>query len=89
MSGVFQALINVIIVVLNMIQVLIFLSVIISWVNADPRNPLVGMVRSLTEPMYAPIKRHLTGRLSLPVDLSPVVLLLFIYFIKEVIRIQF
>lgn len=86
MSGVLQALVKVFIVVLDMLQVLILLSALISWVNADPRNPLVNMVRSLTEPMYAPIRRHITGKLSIPLDLSPIVLLLAIYFIKEVVR---
>ncbi|NRA44363.1 MAG: YggT family protein [Oligoflexales bacterium] len=86
MSGVLYALIQVILTVLNMLQLLIILSAFISWFSADPRNPLVNIVRTLTEPLYAPVRRHITGRLSLPVDLSPIVILLAIFFIKELIR---
>lgn len=87
--SVLLAFIQVIEIVLNMIQLLIFLSVLISWFSADPRNPLVNMVRTLTEPMYAPIRRYVTGRINLPIDLAPLVLWLLIIFIQKVIQFQF
>ena len=86
MSGVLYALVQVLVMVLDMLQVLIILSALISWVSADPSNPLVNIVRTLTEPLYAPVRRHITGKLSLPLDLSPIVILLMIFFIKELIR---
>ena len=89
MTGILYALAQVIEIILNMVQLLIFLSVLISWFSADPRNPLVNMVRTLTEPMYAPIRRHLTGRIPLPLDFAPMVLWLLVIFIQKVIQFQF
>lgn len=88
MSGVPYTLVQVIEVVLNLIQLLIFLSFLISWFGADPHNPLVNMIRSLTEPMYTPIRRHITGRFSSSLDLSPIVILLVVISIQKVIQFQ-
>lgn len=70
-------------VILDMVQLLIFASVFISWFSADPRNPLVSMVRSLTEPLYRPVRRHLTSKLPGPVDFAPFVVILLIIFIQK------
>ncbi|HEX9146501.1 MAG TPA: YggT family protein [Candidatus Binatia bacterium] len=46
--------------------------VIISWVNADPSNPLVRFIYGATEPVLEPVRRALpvyTGGF----DLSPIV----------------
>ena len=63
--------------VLNMAQVLVITSVIISWVGADPYNPLVQTVKKLTEPMFRPFQ-SLGRNLNLPIDLSPMIVLLII-----------
>jgi len=68
-------------IVLNMIQLLIIASVLISWVGADPNNQLVRMVQNLTEPMFRPIRR-LTKGLPGPIDWAPMILLLLIVFIS-------
>jgi YggT family protein len=56
--------------------------VIISWVNADPYNPIVRFLYNATEPVLARIRR------VLPVfaggfDLSPIVVWLGILFIRR------
>lgn len=63
--------------VLNLAQVLVIASVLISWVGADPYNPLVQTIKKLTDPLYKPF-RGLNERLNLPIDLSPLILLLII-----------
>ena len=55
--------------------------VVISWVNADPYNPIVRAIASVTEPVLYRVRR------SLPVvaggiDLSPIVVFASIYFIQ-------
>lgn len=62
---------------LNMAQVIVIASVIISWVGADPYNPIVQLIRNLTEPMYRPF-RKLTQGFSGPIDLAPLIILLII-----------
>lgn len=67
---------------LNMTQVIVIASVIISWVGADPYNPLVQLIRNITEPMYRPF-RKLTQSFSGPIDLSPLIVLLIITTIQK------
>ncbi|MFL5538496.1 MAG: YggT family protein [Longimicrobiaceae bacterium] len=70
---------------LSLVELLIVLRVILSWV-ASPvsRNPLVQLVRQVTEPILAPIRSILprTGMF----DLSPMVALFAIYALQSLIR---
>ena len=55
---------------------------IISWVNADPYNPIVRFIFEVTEPLLSKIRR------ALPVvaggfDLSPMVLIMGIIFLQS------
>lgn len=83
MNSLMYGLGSVIELVLNMVQFLIFVSVFISWFSADPSNPLVRMVNSLTEPMYRPIRKYITGRIPGPFDLAPVVLIFILIFVQK------
>jgi YggT family protein len=68
--------------VLNMIQLVVFASVIISWLNAPPNNQIVGMVRAITEPMYRPL-RKMTRRFGGPIDWAPLIIILVIVFLQR------
>jgi YggT family protein len=68
--------------ILNMAQVVVIASVIISWVGADPYNPIVQLIRNLTEPLYRPF-RKLTQNFSGPIDLAPLIVLLIITTIQR------
>lgn len=62
-------------------------AVIISWVNADPYNQLVRIIRNITEPVLAPARRLLwPWTRQLQVDLSPMLVIVVIYAIQIVIR---
>lgn len=64
-----------------MLNLLVFASVIMSWVSADPRNPLVQFVRNTTEPMFYKIRRYLPPMGML--DLSPLVVILILQFLNS------
>lgn len=68
--------------VFNMIQVLVVGSIIVSWVGADPSNPIVQMLRGTTEPLYRPL-RPLARMIPGPLDWSPVILLLIVGFLHR------
>jgi YggT family protein len=68
--------------ILNMAQVVVIASVIISWVGADPYNAIVQLIRNVTEPMYRPF-RKLTQGFSGPIDLAPLIVLLIIATIQK------
>lgn len=59
---------------IDLYSIVVLAAVVMSWVRADPRHPLVAMVYRLTEPALAPIRRVLppTGG----IDFSPMVLLI-------------
>ena len=54
---------------------------VISWVNADPYNPVVRFLRQVTDPVLLRIRRFLPTMGGL--DLSPMVLILGIIFLQS------
>ena len=62
---------------------IIIASAVLSWVNPDPYNPVVRIIRSLTEPAFYRIRRWLPFTYTSGIDFSPVVLLLAIQFTKS------
>jgi YggT family protein len=55
---------------------------LISWVNPDPRNPIVQFLYRTTEPVLAPVRR----RLPMPgIDLSPIVVIFAIMFLQSAV----
>lgn len=68
----------------NFVNLLVFGSVIISFVGADPSNPIVQIIRQCTEPLYRPMRR-LTSRIPGPFDFAPLLLLMIVIFLQKVI----
>lgn len=56
--------------------------VIISWVNADPYNPIVKFLYEATEPLLGRIRRFLPMSMG-GIDFSPVILVLGIVFLQS------
>ncbi len=54
---------------------------VISWVNADPYNPIVRFLVQVTEPLLARIRRVLPIMGGL--DLSPMILILAVVFLQS------
>jgi YggT family protein len=59
---------------------IIIIRAILSWVNPDPYNPIVRFLYRVTEPVLRPI-RHRLPTTSMGLDLSPMVLILVLYFL--------
>ena len=57
--------------------------VIISWVNADPYNPVVRFLHAATEPVLARLRRLLPFLAMGGIDFSPMVLILAIMFLQK------
>ena len=60
--------------VINVFLFSILIIVIISWINPGSYNPVIGILRSLTEPLLAPVRRRMPDMGGL--DLSPLVVML-------------
>ena len=75
---------NVLLQFLSLVQLLIIARVILSWVaSPTSQNPAVQLIRSVTEPILAPIRSILprTGMF----DLSPMLALFAIYVLQGLI----
>ena len=54
---------------------------LISWVNPDPYNRIVIFLYKVTEPVLSPVRRWIPlGHLG--IDISPIIVILIIYFLK-------
>jgi len=59
---------------IDLYSIVVLIAVVLSWVRADPRQPLARVVYNLTEPALAPIRRVLPSVGGL--DFSPMLLLI-------------
>jgi YggT family protein len=68
---------------LTVYKYILLASVVISWVNADPYNPIVNFIYRVTEPLLRRIRRRMpaTGM----IDLSPLVAFALIYVLQIVV----
>lgn len=53
----------------------VFIACILTWVNADPYNPIVRIINTLTEPVFYRIRKYLPFVMIGGIDLSPIVLI--------------
>ena len=68
---------------LDLYSLILFVAVILSWINLSEDNPIVRIVRQLTEPVLAPLRKVLPPVAGL--DLSPIVLLLGIRLLQRLL----
>jgi YggT family protein len=68
---------------IDLYSLIVIVAVVLSWVQVDPRNPLVGLVRALTEPALAPIRKLLPAAGGL--DFSPMLLLIGLQALKRLL----
>ena len=66
---------------IDLYSIVVLAAVVMSWVQADRRHPLVQWVYSMTEPVLAPIRRVLPPLGGL--DLSPMVLLVVLRVVRD------
>ncbi len=76
------AIANLVNLVLVVYMWIIIARAILSWVNPDPYNPIVRFLYRVTEPVLRPVRDRLPT-FQMGLDLSPMVVLLGIYFLKE------
>ena len=81
LSNFIIAIARVIEVVLTVYMWIIVIRALISWVNPDPYNKIVIFLYRVTEPVLRPIRRMIP-RHNLPIDFSPLIVLLVILFLQ-------
>ena len=59
---------------------------LITWVSLDPRNPIVKILRQVTEPVLAPARRLLPPWKTGGLDFSPLIVIFAIWLVEWVLR---
>ena len=83
-SNFMEAVAHILATVLRLYMWLIIIRALISWVQPDPRNPIVQLLTRVTEPVLASIRRRLPTS-GTGIDFSPMVVILAIYFLQGVL----
>jgi len=68
---------------IDLYSLVVFVTVILSWVQLSPENPVVRLSRALVEPVLGPIRRVLPDFGG--IDLSPMVLLFALRAVKSLV----
>jgi YggT family protein len=71
------------ILLIDLYSLVLFVSVILSWLPLDEDNPLVRGIRAVTEPVLDPIRRVLPPMGGF--DLSPMILLIALRLLKALL----
>jgi YggT family protein len=76
-----NALIDILHAFLFLYTIVIIAASVISWVNPDPHNPIVRVLRALTDPIFRRARAYIprTGQ----IDLAPLAVLLAVMFIDR------
>lgn len=82
MSNFISAIATIMDQVLWLYNIVVFITVLLSWVNPDPFNPIVRLLRSVTEPVFDWVRRHLPFAMMGFLDLSPLIVLFAIWFAR-------
>ncbi|HEV2055636.1 MAG TPA: YggT family protein [Methylomirabilota bacterium] len=67
--------------VLDIYTWVIIAAAVISWVTPNPYNPVVRLLRRLTEPVLAPIRQLLPPWKTFGLDFSPMIVILLIQWV--------
>lgn len=72
----------VLIKLLQLYELILFVRIIISWVQPDPYNPIIRFLHALTDPVLMPLRRIIPP-LGGMLDLSPLIVFIIIELLKQ------
>ena len=77
------AILDVILYALQGLQWIVIIAALISWVNPDPRNPIVRFLHAVTEPLFRPFRKLIPPYRTGNIDLSPLFVILIIFLLSR------
>ena len=81
-----NALIQTLVWILNGVWWIVIIAALISWVNPDPRNPIVRFLWGVTEPLFRPFRRLVPPSRMGGIDISPLFVLGLIYLLMAFLK---
>jgi YggT family protein len=82
LSNLISAVAQILDIVFNVMYWLVIIRAVISWVSPDPNSAIVQFLYRTTEPLLEPVRRRLPLNLRFGFDLSPIIVILAIIFLK-------
>jgi len=79
-----EALLGTVLSVINIYIWVVIISALITWVNPDPSNPIVQILRRLTEPVYRKMRQFFPTSFN-GIDFAPIILILALQFISQIL----
>lgn len=76
---------DLLLIALDILQWLVIIAALVSWVSPDPRNPIVRFLYQTTNPLLRPFRRILPPGRTGGIDFSPILLILLIFFLKRLL----
>ena len=70
---------------LTIISLAIIIRAFLSWVYPVGRDPWSKILLDVTEPLLAPVRTLMSRLLPIPIDLSPIVVILFIQLLQRML----
>jgi len=74
-----EAIAQILHMVINIYIWVVIISALITWVKPDPYNPIVQVLRRLTEPVYAFVRKYIPTMIG-GIDLAPIIIILGLQF---------
>jgi len=85
MNALFIAIIQLIHSVISMYIWVVIIASVLSFIQLDPRNPIVEVLNRLTQPVFSFVRQKLPFVVFSGIDLSPIVIILGLQFIDTIL----
>jgi YggT family protein len=76
---------NIAMALLNIISFAIIVRALLSWFYPVGRDPFTRLLVDVTEPLLAPVRALLSRVLPIPIDFSPLVVILLIWLLQSML----
>ena len=79
-----QAIMGTLLMIINLYMWVVIIAALITWVNPDPSNPIVQILRRLTEPVYKKMRSFFPTVFN-GIDFAPLILILALQFLSQIL----
>lgn len=70
---------------LNIYFWIVVIAALITWVKPDPYNPIVRILRMMTEPVFYRVRKWLPFTYAAGIDFSPVIVIIAIELVNQIV----
>ena len=86
MSIIVNSILGILIMILSLYSWVVIIAALLSFVNPDPNNPIVKILRDLTEPVFSYVRKKLPFVVYNGIDFSPLLILIAISILTSILQ---